>query len=64
VSAADVLADQQSGGQSWEAHVPEAVAALIKQRLLFGCPDGSGGWAGFSRDWPRPHTFADPRPKA
>jgi hypothetical protein len=37
VSAADVLADLQSGGRSWEAHVPEAVVALIKQRRLFGC---------------------------
>jgi hypothetical protein len=32
VSAPDVLADLQSGGRSWETHVPEAVSALIKQR--------------------------------
>lgn len=36
VAAADVLADLQAGGRSWEAHVPEAVSALIKQRRLFG----------------------------
>jgi hypothetical protein len=38
VTAAVVLADLQSGGSSWEAHVPEVVAALIKQRRLFGHP--------------------------
>jgi hypothetical protein len=37
-SAADVLEDLQSGGRTWEAHVPEAAATLIKQRRLFGYP--------------------------
>ena len=35
-SAASVLQDLQSGGRTWEAQVPEAAAALIKQRRLFG----------------------------
>jgi hypothetical protein len=38
VTGSAVLADLQSGGRSWEAHVPEVVAALIKQRRLFGHP--------------------------
>jgi hypothetical protein len=37
-SAASVLEDLQSGGRSWEAQVPEAVTALIKERRLFGYP--------------------------
>jgi hypothetical protein len=37
-SAASVLQDLQSGGRAWEAQVPEAAAALIKQRRLFGYP--------------------------
>jgi len=37
-SAASVLKDLQSGGRSWEAQVPEAVTALIKERRLFGYP--------------------------
>jgi hypothetical protein len=37
-AAPDVLAGLQLGGRSWEAHVPEAVTALIKQRRLFGYP--------------------------
>jgi hypothetical protein len=38
VTAASVLQDLQSGGGSWEAQVPEAVTALIKERRLFGYP--------------------------
>jgi hypothetical protein len=38
VTAASVLEDLQSGGESWEAQVPEAVSALIKERKLFGYP--------------------------
>jgi hypothetical protein len=37
-SATSVLVDLQSGGSSWEAQVPEAAAALIKQQRLFGYP--------------------------
>ncbi len=37
-SAASVLMDLQSGGRTWEAQVPEAAAALIKRRRLFGYP--------------------------
>lgn len=40
-SAASVLHDLQSGGRAWEAQVPEAVVALIKQRQLFGYPSES-----------------------
>ena len=38
VTAASVLADLQSGGTSWEAQVPEAVAGLIKERRFFDYP--------------------------
>jgi hypothetical protein len=37
-SGAVVLADLRLGGTSWDAQVPEVVAALIKQRRLFGYP--------------------------
>jgi hypothetical protein len=38
VTAAVVLADLQSGGRSWETHVPGVVVDLIKERRLFGHP--------------------------
>ena len=37
-SAGSILADLQSGGRTWEAQVPEAAAALIRRRRLFGYP--------------------------
>jgi hypothetical protein len=38
VAAADVLDDLRAGGTAWESAVPAAVAALIKERGLFGFP--------------------------
>ena len=37
IRTSDALARLQRGDAGWESAVPEAVAAIVKERRLFGC---------------------------